>query len=40
MKYLLIFLLLIGLSPVMGQAQFEKALQTQLILASDGDVID
>ena len=24
----------------MGQAQFEKALQTQLILASDGDVIE
>ena len=24
----------------MGQAQFEKAIQTQLILASDGDVID
>jgi parallel beta-helix repeat protein len=40
MKYLSVFLLFIGLSPVMGQAQFEKALQTQLILASDGDVIE
>ncbi|MEN9959300.1 MAG: hypothetical protein RLZZ474_1544, partial [Bacteroidota bacterium] len=40
MKYLSIILVFIGLSPVMGQAQFEKALQTQLILASDGDVIE
>jgi parallel beta-helix repeat protein len=40
MKYLSILLLFIGLTPVMGQAQFEKALQTQLILASDGDVIE
>jgi parallel beta-helix repeat protein len=40
MKYLSIFLLFIGLSPVMGQAQFEKALQTRLILASDGDLIE
>jgi parallel beta-helix repeat protein len=40
MKYLSILLFFIGLSPVMGQAQFEKALQTQLILASDGDLIE
>jgi parallel beta-helix repeat protein len=40
MKYLSIFLLFIGFSPVMGQAQFEKALQTRLILASDGDLIE
>ncbi|MHA8081761.1 parallel beta-helix domain-containing protein [Aquirufa regiilacus] len=40
MKYVCILLLFIGLSPAMGQAQFEKALQTQLILASDGDVIE
>jgi parallel beta-helix repeat protein len=32
--------MLIGLTPVMGQAQFEKALQTQLILAENGDVIE
>lgn len=40
MKYIFVLLVFIGLSPVMGQAQFEKALQTQLILASDGDVIE
>ena len=40
MKYLSILLFFIGLSPVMGQAQFEKALQTQLILASDGDLVE
>jgi parallel beta-helix repeat protein len=40
MKYISILLFFIGLSPVMGQAQFEKALQTQFILASDGDVIE
>ncbi len=40
MKYIFVLLLFIGLSPVMGQAQFEKALQTQLILATDGDVIE
>ncbi len=40
MKYLLFFFCWMGLFPLMGQAPFEKALQTQFILASDGDVIE
>jgi parallel beta-helix repeat protein len=40
MRYLLILLFSIGLTPLRGQAQFEKELQTQLILAENGEVIE